>query len=346
MSANAVWGRTIRWLAVAGMTAAAAAAWAAPEKANVSVQIYPGSMLNVPLHVGVEQGLFKKHGLEVALTAVPSGPLAQQALVTGDLDIAYGSSDPGIAAKAKGADTQIFLGFYNGNVWSLVTRNGVKTPTAAKGYPAVMHDLKGMRVGVTGRGAASEFIVRNMFEEAGMSGDDASYVAVGGPATAYPAVQASQVDVVLAFEPLMTLMQTQSSGQILLDFRKGQGPAWMQRMNGAFVTFNATRKFLGQNPQTVKAFQQGWIDSVKWVKDPANRKTLGAIMKKNVAIGTVPNADAVVDKLIQDNFKYFDWTVDPKAIAAYSDFLLKAKLIPKAVDPAEYVSPLAPKPKL
>ena len=51
-----------------------------------------------------------------------------------------------------------------------------------------MQDLKGLRIGVTGRGAASDFIVRAMFEEAGLKGDDATYIAVGGPATSYPSL--------------------------------------------------------------------------------------------------------------------------------------------------------------
>jgi NitT/TauT family transport system substrate-binding protein len=319
-------------------------ALAAPEKQAISVQVYPGAMLNVPLYAALEQGIFKKHGLDVTLTAVPNGPLAQQALVTGDLDIAYGTSDPGMAAKSKGADTQIFLGLYNANIWALVTRNDVTVLDHAKSYPAVMKDLKKLRIGVTARGAASEFIVRSMFEDAGVNPDDASYVAVGGPATAYPAVIANQVDVVLAFEPLMTLMQTQNTGNILLDFRKGEGPAALQNMNGAFVTFNAARKFLSQNPNTVKAFQEAWREAVRWIQDSENRTSTKAIIKKYVAIGSVSNVDPVLNKLIDDNVKYFGWTVDPKAVAAYSDFLLKNKLIAKAVDPADYVAAVTPKP--
>lgn len=317
---------------------------AAADKKSVSVQLYPGSMLNVPLYAGVDEGIFKKHGLNVELMAVPSGPLAQQALVTGDLDIAYGTSDPGMAAKSKGADTQIFLGFYNANIWALVVRNGLAMPDQSHPYPAVMKDLKGRRVGVTGRGAASEFIVRSMFEDAKINPDDTSYVAVGGPATAYPALTANQVDAVLAFEPMMTLIQTQNTGKMLLDFRKGEGPATLQKMNGAFVTFNASRKFIDGNPGTVKAFQEAWIETVKWMQDPKNRAAAETIIKKCVSIGSVPNVDAVVDKLFEDNIKFFNWTVDRKAIAAYSDFLLKNKLIATAVDPGNYVAAVAPQP--
>ncbi len=316
----------------------------AADKKSVSVQLYPGSMLNVPLYAGVDQGFFEKHDLNVAIVAVPNGPLAQQALVTGDLDIAYGTSDPGMAAKSKGADTQIFLGLYNANIWALVVGNGVAVPDLSKSYPAIMKDLKGRRIGVTGRGAASEFIVRSMFEDAKVNPDDASYVAVGGPASAYPALTANQVDAVLAFEPMITLVQTQRTGKVLLDFRKEEGPATLQKMNGAFVTFNTSRKFIDGNPGTIKAFQEAWIETVKWIQDSKNRTAAQIIIKKYVSIGSVPNADAVVDKLFEDNIKFFNWTVDRKAIAAYSDFLLKNKLIAKAVDPGSYVASVAPQP--
>ena len=264
--------------------------------------------------------------------------------MSGDLDIAFGTSDPGMAAKSKGADTQVFLGLYNANIWALVARNGVSVPDQSISYPTVMKSLKTLRVGVTGRGAASEFIVRSMFEDAGVNPDEASYIAVGGPATAYPALTTNQVDVVLAFEPVMTLMQTQGTGKILLDFRKGEGPTVMRKMNGGFITFNAARKFINQNPNTVKAFQDSWMEAVKWIQEPKNRAGASAIIKKYVAIGNVPNVDTVIDKLIDDNVRYFAWTVDPQSIVAYSDFLLKNKLITKAVDPADYLAVVAPRP--
>ncbi|MEO5671771.1 MAG: ABC transporter substrate-binding protein [Ramlibacter sp.] len=315
----------------------------AVEKASVTVQTYPGSLLNLPLHIGADQKLFEKRGLQVVISPVPSGPLAQQALVTGDLDIAYGSSDPGIAAHVKGADTQIFLGLYNANVWALVGRKGLVPDGPAKPYPEIMQVLKGKKVGVTGRGAASEFIVRSMFENAGLSGDDATYIAVGGPATAYPALVSGTVDVVLAFEPMITLADTQQTGRVLVDLRKGAGPKALQNMNGAFVTFNATRAFLTKNPGTARAFQEGLIESVKWMQNPANKTAVGEFIVKYVSIGKAPNQAAVVDRLIAENVGSFGWTVDRNSIAAYSDFLLKNKLIPVPVDPLKYVADIAPR---
>ena len=143
---------------------------------------------------------------------------------------------------------------------------------------------------------------------------------------------------------MVTQVETQGTGSVLVDFRKAEGPASLQRMNGAFVTFNAMRSFLTRNPETIKAFQAGWIDAVKWSQDPANRVAIGALMKKYVSIGDARNLEQVIDKLIEDNVKYFHWTVDPNAIAAYSDFLLKNKLITMPVDPEAYVSRLAPRP--
>ncbi|MGE0797828.1 MAG: ABC transporter substrate-binding protein [Lautropia sp.] len=327
-----------------GLGSGLGSARAAAERASVTVQSYPGSLLNLPLHIGVDRKFFEANGIKAVITPIPSGPLAQQALVAGDLDIAYGTSDPGIAAHAKGADTQIFLGLFNANIWGLVARNGLPLPASGAGsYPGIMQSLKGVRVGVTGRGAASEFIVRSMFENAGMSGDSATYIAVGGPATAYPAMVTGTVDVVLAFEPVITLIDTQKTGRILVDLRKGEGPPALQQMNGAFVTFNAARSFLQKNPQTVKAFQAGWIESVKWMQDTANRAAVGDFIKKYVSIGEASNMNAVLDRLISENVKYFAWTVDPASITAYSEFLSKNKLIPGPVDPKRYVADVAPR---
>src|SRR5207248_3954180 len=61
-----------------------------------------GAFQFVPVDVGLEVGIFKKHGLEVESSDFGGGPRVQQALTAGALDLAIGSG-PELAMIAKGA---------------------------------------------------------------------------------------------------------------------------------------------------------------------------------------------------------------------------------------------------
>ena len=71
------------------------------------------------------------------------------------------------------------------NVLFVAIRADVPQPNKDKGYPGNMVDLKGMKVGVPARGAGAEFYMNALLKEAGLQPTDVTYVAVGGPATAY-----------------------------------------------------------------------------------------------------------------------------------------------------------------
>src|SRR5438445_8205333 len=60
-----------------------------------------GAFQFVPVDVGIEVGIFKKHGLDVQPSDFGGGPRVQQALTAGALDIAIGSG-PELAMVLKG----------------------------------------------------------------------------------------------------------------------------------------------------------------------------------------------------------------------------------------------------
>src|SRR5882672_149238 len=91
----------------AGLAAAALAiiVLAAPAQAQTKVRIgkpQAGAFQFVPVDVGIEVGIFKKHGLDVESSDFGGGPRVQQALTAGALDFAIGSG-PELAMVAKGA---------------------------------------------------------------------------------------------------------------------------------------------------------------------------------------------------------------------------------------------------
>src|SRR5262245_55268300 len=92
----------------AGLVATALAlvlAAGAPAQAQTKVRVgqpQVGTFQFVPLQVGSEAGIFKKHGIDLEVISFGGGPRVQQALAADSIDIGIGSG-PELAFVAKGA---------------------------------------------------------------------------------------------------------------------------------------------------------------------------------------------------------------------------------------------------
>ena len=91
------------WRMAAALLAALTLAPPALAETKVRVgQPQAGTFQFVPLQVGAEAGIFKKHGIEVELSSFSGGPRVQQAIAADSIDIGLGSG-PELALAAKGA---------------------------------------------------------------------------------------------------------------------------------------------------------------------------------------------------------------------------------------------------
>ena len=205
--------RLIGALAGIALLAPAAMAQTSPKivakNQQLRIQLYPGTILNLPIWVAADGGFCKEHGLQCEPTAIPSGPLALQALAAGSLEIMYASTEVITAAASRGNDVQVFVGHSPNIIFTLNISNKVPLPNLSKGYPEVMKDLKGMRIGVTARGAGTELLTRALLLGAGMTPDDVTFVATGSPTTSYPTFVARQIDAGMMFEPFRSLCEVQ-----------------------------------------------------------------------------------------------------------------------------------------
>src|SRR5689334_670798 len=79
-------------------------AWLAPAAQAETLRVgkaVPEAFSFVPLDVGIRQGIFKKHGLEIESSSYGGGGRLQQALTANSIDIGLGSS-PEMASIVKG----------------------------------------------------------------------------------------------------------------------------------------------------------------------------------------------------------------------------------------------------
>jgi NitT/TauT family transport system substrate-binding protein len=311
---------------------------------QVRVQEYPGSILGIPMWVAIEKGFCKTYNIRCSVVALASGPLGLQTLAAGSIEATFASNEVNLMAASRGNDIQLVVGHSPNNYYALSVRSDFPLPNRAAGYPAVMKDLKGAKVGVTARGSGIEIVMRALLQGAGMSGDDVVYVAVGSPATSYPSMLAKQIDASVSFEPFSTLCLYQKTCVDLVNPGRNEGPPNMLAINGGFASFAMRRNFIQSNPRATEAFVAAVRDSIAWSRDPKNYDELVGIVRRKMSLGDIPDADKVLGLLVKGQTTSLGYTIDRKSVDATSAFLLQNKMSEAPVSSAAMVYEKAPAP--
>lgn len=315
-------------LALAGATLAGAAVGQTPEL--VRVQDYPG-LGNMLLRVAIAHKLCEKNGIKCEARTIPAAPLGLQTLLAGDLEVAFGPPEVMVQAAAKAADIRILGNGARGSIFFVAAGNHLDTPNAAKGYPAVMQDFKGKKIGVTARGTGAEFQFIDLLKGAGMSAADVTLVAVGAPNTALPALSNKQVDAVMAFEPMGGFCEVLKACRVVVDPRKGEGPAELLAVAGAGSVLTVRGDYIVKKPQVVAGFIAAMKDAEAFIQNPANQEAVLKVAQDSFKID-IPKGPEVVATVLKTSLTAYRFAMDPKAVQAAADYLLANKQLDKAVD--------------
>lgn len=310
----------------------------------IRIQEYPGGTGGVPAWVAIEKGFCKKYNIRCAMVSLGSGPLGLQTLAAGSIEASYASNEVNVMAASRGNEILLVVGHTPNSFYTVNVRSDYPLPNLAKGYPEAMKDLKGSKIGVTARGAGTEIVARALLQGSGMSDKDVTFVAVGSTATSYPAMLAKQIDAIVSFEPFNTVCLAQKTCVVLLSPGKGEGPADLLAMNGAFNSYAMSKKFVQSNPKAADAFVAAIRDATAWAKDPGNFDELLTIARKRISLGDIPDSDKVFVQLIRREVETWGPTIARASIDATSNFLMKNKLSEKPVSSATLVYEKAPRP--
>lgn len=103
------------------------------------------NMLTTPLWVAHDRGLFHKYGIEVETIYIPSGTMAIQALLSGDIRVVMAAGSPVVNANLQGAPVRIIAGTVNFYPLAFFSSPEIHDP----------RDLRGKKVAVTRAGSSS-----------------------------------------------------------------------------------------------------------------------------------------------------------------------------------------------
>lgn len=301
-------------LFVAGATAAAA------EMPTVRIQDIDG-MTTTLSRIAVEKGFCTKHGIKCVLQKINSGPLAIQGVLAGSIEVATPAPEIAISASARGSDLKAIAGHWAKNSFMLITGPDM-AESANRGYPSVIHDLKGKRIGVNIRGSGGEFLMTTMLQAQGLKPSDVTYVAVGVGNTAYQALQARQVDAVMAFPPMDGFCNVLKTCHIAMALGEGEGPKDIVAAKGNGGMYIASREFAKKNPKVISAFLSAMADAERFIKDPVNRDEELRITLKYFRLD-LPQGEAITRDSLDRWRSAISLVPQRAATQAIADYMLK-----------------------
>ena len=162
------------------MLAVLVAPASAAEKLRVA-KVVPFAWTFTPLDIGMQTGIFAKHGLEIEASASAGDAKLQQLLTADSIDIGIGSG-PGMAFTIKGVPAKAVAAMYG------VPRN----MAVMVGYDSdikTIDDLKGKKLGCTTVGSLTHWIGDRINAVKGWGSSGIEVVAIGGMPPARAAIK-------------------------------------------------------------------------------------------------------------------------------------------------------------
>ena len=140
----------------------------------------------VPADVGIDTGIFKKHGIDVEISAFGGDAKMMQALTAGGIDIALGGG-PAFATIVKGAPMKAVAALADApnTIMLVVLKDGpIKT----------VDDLKGRIVSVSTAGSLTYWLTQQLSRSQGWGDDGIKITPLGSSEAQIAALKTHQID--------------------------------------------------------------------------------------------------------------------------------------------------------
>jgi NitT/TauT family transport system substrate-binding protein len=205
----------------------------------------------VPLDVGIEAGIFAKHGLAIERVAFAGSARLQQGLAAQSIDIGLGSG-PELALVAKGAPV-IAVG-------ALVLSPRMTITVKAGGPIRALQDLRGKRIGVSTAGSLTEWLTRELSRREGWGRDGVQAVALGSDAAQIAAMKTEQIDGLVLDVATALRLESAGEGRIVLHF----GDSIKDFIQNAAY---ARRDLAASDPDRIRRFLTGWYATIAYMRE-------------------------------------------------------------------------------
>jgi ABC-type nitrate/sulfonate/bicarbonate transport system substrate-binding protein len=290
---------------------AAIAGFAGPAAAGDTINVgkaVPFAWTFIPVEVGIEAGIWKKHGFdEVKVHGFGGDARMQQGLISKAIDFGLGSG-PGMAFAAKGGAGMPVAAFATGprNLSLSVLHDSTLSKPS---------EFKGKKLGVTTAGSLTDWLTRRLSQVQGWGPEGITPVALGGLEPSLAGLKTRQVDGLVVATEVSYMLEEKKEAKPIYNFGD------LVKDFHTHVIF-ARRDIIASNPALVQRFVDGWFDTIAYMY--ANKAKVVEVTTR--VLKQPPNiANRVYDEEMQMLTR--NGRFDPKAIAVLKPSFVEMKLL-------------------
>lgn len=243
------------------------------------------AMANAPAVIADKKGFFAEEGLKVELKGFGDGPVIQQAVAAGEIDVAYIGAAPVYQWSARGLETRALAKVNYGQAALIAS---------ADGPIHTLSDLKGKRLAGVARGSGMDVLLRGFVlkDTAKLDPDTdltLSQIPVGNM---NGALDTGTVDAAFAWEPFVSQSVLRGKGRVVFDVNTAlPGYPW--------YVVAAPVKTLKERPDDLVKLLRAHAKAIAYLRDhpdEANRIIAEAFKLEPVtaADGTTVPPEAIV----------------------------------------------------
>jgi len=260
-------GRTGWWTlglpALVGLALVAGAQAQAPATIKYGAPTSTPDITTVGVYFALENGYFKRDGLDVQVTRYSGSTTAVRALLSGDADVVETGGDTALLAMESGASIDILM--------SPVARS--TDMVVAKAPISSLADLKGKSFAVSAPGSPGDVLGRLLLQKNGVDPGQVQFVALGSPADRIRALLGGKVDstsgTILVIEPVLEAI---AKGDVKVLASLGeQFPA----IPLSYIV--AQESVIKSRRDAMVRFVRGYVEGLRWAQvNPDEAARIGA----------------------------------------------------------------------
>ncbi len=237
-----------------------------------------------PIWIAKEQGLFRKHNVEVEPVFIIATQAAQT-MLAGGVQLGFIGPTHVINAVAAGTDMVMIMGNQNSVRYQLVAHPSIKRA----------EDLKGKRVGIGASMAGLATLAAIVaLEHVGINArrDNITLLPTGPEPTRLAALK-SGTTLATVLAPEIAKPAISEGFPVLVDMSKLNIPF----QASGLVTM---RKILRNDALMVERMARATVDAVHFIAAPANRSVVVQSLRKNLKLSDSERAEAVYAELVEE----------------------------------------------
>jgi len=222
----------------------------APASAQKSVRINWTAVTGAQsgMFMAQQEGLFKKHGLDVELIHIPSSSRGIQAILAGEIAFSFMDGTNAAQANLKGANLVLVAGATNRQVFSLMAKPEFKR----------IPELKGKKIGITRVGSSTHTSALFALGSAGLKAADYQLLPLLEVPNIFTALSAGQIDAGIMSPP--TNARAKKTGFIELMNIAKEGPEFVS------VAVGTSRSYIKANEDVVRRVVRAYAEGVQIFK--------------------------------------------------------------------------------